>query len=1145
MLSQSDSTLGIANGKQLTPPPLPHTIAISYSASSNSTIKKLERSKTTVGTGSSFTSTDTSKNDNPSKMKRSKTVSRYTHTIEGSSQDISVDVEDTGKLTNLSQTSKEYRRLDTGQNEQGDAYNFPGGSEPTVITKKVPAKTTMENLNSNTTKNHGKAGKIGRSRTMGALNSSPAAPPQEKRRRGSDAGRVMDVNDGKPPSSPPLVEQVPRRSLKESIQRKKEEKAAAMKQKVDVTMADDGDSIVVEKPARVKTPVKTYGKIKRSKTSVASGSPAVAEASKRSADDSSLDRQKKRKLNAYVDEQAPYEFPQAKRYHRSKSITASPGAHGESVAPAEVVDLSSSQVDPVDQVPHTIVTPTASMPKPLLKSSTDTTVLVPATKSQDKSFGSTAPNGEASVDSNGSIIVDSNVSVVKATKSSGSKESSIGHCHLATPKLCFDSSQEKAEAASSVLKKVTELVNSPAAPAPGQTSNTSSPLAISFDKGLVGRSMVLVPEPTGSQKEHYQAVSVSSDDGHVLTASLPAVMSAAKVEKWSGVSSTVLNSTWKDRNSGGDSGQKRAPSMEPLSSQPQPSSRRPIKRSKTVTESTTPMRRGRSASVHCDAPPSSGDADIVAKPGRKKIGRSKTMASGDDPAKSSSQLRKTHVVKTITTYEKLKDPDESVPSFPDADPGTDVKIADTQAGSARGTKRKSVAADLDVIRESQLQKGHERSQEELDMEMARKLQEEMDKEDAEPETRARRRGAPSPKVVDPEPESLQSSQDAGLPPPDMYKPRLSSRRSKSLSAKADPNAVETFIHALPRPGRKGKGKKATNEQAIAPEESKAAQKENVEPTKEAAAINLDAGGDIVMEDVDTIVVYEAPKSFSSMDKPVEDIEAPAKVDTVPKKIGRPKSKSSAPAATAVQGQGAAAEVVAPKKGSRAAKAVSDDTNGSGDELMMDVDEEPAKPKATARGRGAGHNTAASITASANVAPKSQMTVDSEDDDDDEDMPIKPTGKSGRAKATEKPPSAKTGTRSKEVVDTDDDQDEDEAAVSEPASPVKAPAPAPASKPAAIAPTPLPKPRGITRQKSTPGFKAPTLARNKSTSVETDVPQTPRKDKETKGSQESTPKRTPPGTVPHSPLRGGVVPLRVGLSKRTRLPSLLKIIRKDK
>ena len=240
-LIQPDSTVGIANGKQLTPPPLPQTIAVSSSASSNPTIKKLKRSKTTVGTESSFTSTDTFENDKPSKVKRSKSVTRYTHTIEGSSQGITVDVEDTGKITNLSQTSKEYRKMDTGQNKQRDVYDFPGSSEPTVITKKVPAKTTMENLNSKATKTCGKAGKIGRARTMVAPSSSPAAPPQEKRRRGSDVGRAIDVNEDILPSSPPFVEQVQKRSLKESIQRKKEEKAYDILDSADPALRSSSD----------------------------------------------------------------------------------------------------------------------------------------------------------------------------------------------------------------------------------------------------------------------------------------------------------------------------------------------------------------------------------------------------------------------------------------------------------------------------------------------------------------------------------------------------------------------------------------------------------------------------------------------------------------------------------------------------------------------------------------------------------------------------------------------------------------------------------------------------------------------------------------------------------------------------------------
>ena len=1074
-------------------------------------------------------------------MKRSRSVSRYAHTIEGSSQDITVDVEDTGKITNLSQTSKEYLKMDTG-NRQGDVYDFPGSSEPKIITKKVPAKTTMESLNTNTTKTYGKS-KVGRSRTMVAPSSSPATPAAQRKRRGSDAGRAMNSNAEKLSSSSPVVqEQAPKRSLKETIQRKKEEKAAAMKQKEDITMVETEGTIIVGEPAKVKTPDKTYGKIKRSKTSVAPASPALVNTIKRSSDDIGLDKHKKRKSDVHVDDEAPFELPQAKRYQRRKSMAGSPQANTKPKdrSPADIFDLSSSQVDPVDQVPDTIVTPTASMPKPLFISSTDT-VLVPATKSQGKSSSSTAPNGKVTVDSHESIIMDSNVSVAKAIKSSSSKESSTGHGHPGTPS--FDSSQEKAETASSVLKKVDELVNSPAAPATGQKPDTSSPLAISFDKGLVGRSIVLVPEPTYSQKEQYQAVSVSSDDGHAITTSLPAVMSAAKVEKWSGASSTVVNSTWKERNSGGDPGQKRAPTMEPLSSQPAPSSRRPNKRSKTVIESTTPTRRGRSASVHSDAPPSSGGSDVVVKSGRKKIGRSKTIASGDEPAKCSSQPKRTHLVKTITTYEKLKDPDESASSLPNADLGADVEMADTQAGSARGTKRKSDAADLDVNEEPQPPKSQEKSQEELDLEMARKLQEEMDREDAEPETRAKRRGAPSPKVVDPEPDAAQSFQDAGLPPPEMYKPRLSARRSKSLSAKADLSAVEAFIDALPRPGKKGKGKKAAKEKEAPVPEMKAIEKENVEPQKEPAVIDVDAGGDIVMEDVDMIVVDEAPKSFFSREKSVEEAAASVKVYAVPKMIGRAKSKSSAPTATAVQDEDAEDEVVAPKKPGRAGKAIINDIDDSGDEQMMDVDGEPAKPKATARGCGAGHKRAGSIAASAKAAPKSKETVDSEDDDDDEDMPIKPTGRSGRAKATEKAPSGKTGAKSKEIVDTDDDHDEAEAAAPKPASPVKAPAPAP--KPAAIAPTPLPKPHDITRQKSTPGFKAPTMTRNKSTSVEAEVPQTPRKDKEMRGSQELTLKSMPPGIVPHSPLRGGVVPLRVGLSKRTRLPSLLKIIRKDK
>lgn len=1030
--------------------------------------------------------------------------------------------------------------MDTG-NKQRDVYDFPGSSEPKIIMKKVPAKTTMENLKVPNT--YGKS-KIGRSRTMIAPNSPPAAPAQNMRRRGSDAGRAMNMNEDKLSNSPPVAqEQAPKRSLKESIQRKIEEKAAAMTQKEDVIVAEDGDTIAVEEPAKAKSPAMTYVKIKRSKTSMAVASPSAIddETSKRSVDDSALHKNKKRKSDVHIDEQPSFGLPQPKRYQRSKNIAASPRSHGQTAAPAEVVDLSSSPVDPVDQVPDTIVTLTASMPKSLLKSSTDT-ILIPPTKTQDKSSGSTAPNGKATVDSNESVIMDSNVSVAKATKSSGSKECSISHGHPGTPG--FDSSQEKAETASSVLKKVNELVNSPAAPPTGQKPDTSSPLAISFDKGLVGRSIVLVPEPTDSQKEQYQTVSISSDDGHAITASLPSVMSAAKVEKWSGASSTVANSTWKEKNSGSDSAQKRAPTMEPLSSQLAPSSRRPNKRSKTVTESTTPTRRGRSASIHSDAPPSSSGSDIMVKSGRKKMGRSKTMASGDEPAKSSFQPRRTHIVKTITTYEKLKDPDEPVPSSPDVEASADVDMTNTQTGSACGTKRKSDVADFEVIEEPQ-QKRQEKSQEELDLEMAHKLQEEMDREDAEPETRAKRRGPSTPKVAEPEPAPEPSSQDTGLPPPEMYKPRLSSRRSKSLSAKADLSAIETFIDALPRPGRKPKGKKVAKEkEASVPEEVKVVEKENVEPQKEPAVVDIDASGDIVMEDADTVVVDGAPKSFFNRDKTVEEVAAPVKVSAVPKKIGRAKSKSSAPTTTAVQDE-AEDEVVALKKRGGAAKAVINDTDDSGDELMMDVDEEPAKPKTTAHGRGARHRRVASITASAKAASKSKETGDNEDDDDDEDMPIKPTVRSGRANATEKAPSAKTGAKSKEIVDTDDDQDEDEAAASKPAGPVKALAPAPAPKSAAIAPTPLPKPRGIIRQNSTPGFKAPTMANNKSTSVETDVPQTPRKDKEMRGSQELTPKSTPPGIVPHSPLRGGVVPLRVGLSKRTRLPSLLKIIRKDK
>lgn len=1069
-------------------------------------------------------------------------MSSYAHTIKGSSQDITVDVEDTGRITNLSQTSKEYRKMDTGPKR--DVYDFPGSSGPTVITKKVPAKTTMESLNTKTPKMYGKS-KVGRSSTMVAPSSSPAAPVQDRRRSASDTRRTMDINDEKLSSSPPVaLEQAPKRSLKKTIQRRKEEQAAAIKQKEDITMAEAEDTVIVEEPSKVKTPVKTpvktYGKVVRSKTIGASVSPASMDTSKRSSDDIGLDKYKKRKSDVYVDDEAPSEVPPEKRYQRRKNMAASHGpdsiTRGGPDPPAEFVNLSSSQVDPVDQVPDTTVSPTASMPKSLLKSST-VTVLVPPTKSQVNSSGSTAPKANTTMDGNESVIVGFNVSLVEATKSSGSKQSSTGHGHPGTPS--FNSSQDKAATASIVLKKVAELVNSPVTPETGQKPDTSSPLAVSFDKGLIGRSIVLVPEPTDSQKEQYHSVSANSDDGHAASASLPAVMSAAKLEKWSGTSSTVPNSTWKERNSGDDTGQKRAPTMEPLSSQPQPSSRRPNKRSKTVTESTTPTRRGRSASVRSDNPPLWGGSDIVVKSGRKKIARSKTMATGDEPAKSCSQIRSTHIVKTITTFEKLKDPDESAASFSDAGLAADVEMADTQTASARGRKRKSDAADLDTVEESQPQKTHEKSQEELDLEMARKLQEELDKEDAEPETRAKKRGAPSLKVVDPEPERLKSSQHAGLPPPEMYKPRLSSRRSKSLSAKADPSAVETFIDALPRPGRKGKGKK---KDVLTLDTVNVVEKENVEPEKDSSANSVDAGGDIVMEDTDTIAVDEAPKSFYNREKPVEEVAAQVKVHALPKKIGRAKSKSSAPAATAVQDEDAGDEVFAPKKRGRTAKAVINDTDDSDDELMMDVVEEPVKPKARARGRGAAIKSAASIADLAKAAPKSAETVGSEDEEDDWEMLAKPIGRSSKAKSSEKAPPVKPAAKSKDIVDTDDDQDEDEP--SKPASLVKPPTLAPAPKPATVAPTPLPKLRGITRQKSTPGFKAPTMTRNGSNSAEIDVPQTPRKEK-VQGSQSFTPKSTPPGTVPHSPLRGGVVPLRVGLSKRTRLPSLLKIIRKDK
>ncbi len=697
------------------------------------------------------------------------------HVVEGSQEDYTLNIIDESRFTKLSQDSGLYKKNTVAREQltgRTDPYDVPSWS-PDVMRgiMRKGAKTTMDMLASKP-KTYGK---VKRTKTSVPPSSSPqgmfSPPPPQETEKAKAAGDA-------PPLPAPVLAPA-RANITSKMQRDGGKEKAYEKLKSPQDYEEESFKALRAKAVaeEKKSLLKTYGNAKRSKTGLPSSSPRAVDGKERkgSVDDTDVrGGARKRKSDIPAEEETPFELLKAKSYARRKSTAAMDKEMMRGVGKGdgrEVIDLSSSQVDPVDQISSTSVQAT----KTPTDGSGGGSIPVPRTTSQPSTTDKNTTGSIASTNSG-------DVSVVKVTKSARSSGSKLPPTISPNRRLSiFDSSQEQAAATQSVKAKVDAIMEQTSTQNlldevldtvnAGENSQSSG-LSVSFDKGLPTMPIVELYSLSNSQKGQYQEPPISTE---AVDATLPDVMTQAR--RPSGGSATVANSTWQERRGS----RARAPSVEPLSSQIQGSERK-VKRSKTGVESVDlEAKRARRYSdvAREEIPSSSGESDVVARPSARKNKRSKTLggvAAEGEPKRS--QTRKM-MGKTAVTYEKLKDPDTPAP-LEDVD---DTLVV-------FNWKKKSLL----------------KNQETLDRELAMKLQEEFNSDASTPQPRRARRTTSNPhahplphvstnknktNVVDLDDDEETSGLE-GLPSKEQYKPRPSARRAKSMSAKAVEADVPLF-----------------------------------------------------------------------------------------------------------------------------------------------------------------------------------------------------------------------------------------------------------------------------------------------------------------------------------------------------------------
>lgn len=814
-----------------------------------------------------------------------------------------------------------------------------------------------------------------------------------------------------PESSPPPIAPAPAGILKKRVLAKvNAAKADVVKEKSThdfaVNSAASMTCVAAKSGSAEKTTgaLKTYGKVRRTKTmGVSSSSPRFEEPKRRAVDNNEMAWQGKRRVDEFLDDGEVCELPMPKRFQRGRHANADT-LGGATMMPSGKTDvgpdvfpmISSQDMGQVVGVPDTVAV------------SQSGSIEVPRTVSQEIRAQLGISHIASSTDLNKTISSTEAVSTVKATESDKSSSN-----HLASsdetptkPIILDDPHTCKGGQETTAFIKATD-------------SDILSSLTHSVDKGPT--SMVIMPNTlTSSQKNEYKVVSVtSSSDMHQY--SLPEMMEPAKALKLTDASSTIPNDTPRpNRQDEHSNFALSLPTVELLSSPPINLSSRRMKRSRTEFGLRS------SQHTHPSSPPDtlvhpSSSASKTAKrklTRRKTIGHTSREASVDELALSQPHVSFSPIHdQTITTFEPLKDPDPTSAS-PIAAP--------------KPAKRK--APDVE----------------------------------------------------------LPSSQEIGLPR-ELYQPRLSARRSKSMSAQADVIASGKFAAGLPvvkRMRRKVKEVAEKEERVgegsivveVVSNSKERVEQDGIRASKQDLAGISEQAPELGSLQDNGQICDMAGDAFEKPSLPVSPIEEPAIAQ--PKLHGRLRKPSTA----------------------GTTKSVPDVQH-----------EQPEDEEVALQPKRRGRPPKAAPSKSAPVIGDS----DAEETEDETEPEIAVLGPRrtdrGAAEKQAKP---------KEIIGSDEDGDDDEAINT-------------------IQPEPKPRgrPRNVPAEKPVPladVFMGKEMRRHGAQPIpaSTPPPDTPRKP--TTPQQQQVRAGT---ATPHSPLQSGKVPYRVGLSRRTRIAPLLKVIRK--
>lgn len=339
---------------------------------------------------------------------------------------------------------------------------------------------------------------------------------------------------------------------------------------------------------------------------------------------------------------------------------------------------------------------------------------------------------------------------------------------------------------------------------------------------------------------------------------------------------------------------------------------------------------------------------------------------------------------------------------------------------------------------------------------------------------------------------LPGSQELGYPK-EMYQPRLSARRSKSMSAQADVIAFEEFSNGLPMTKRR----RSTKEKEKKKKEAEEVTSIEVSATREGrnrvvvelgepatpSPVNDDAAA---VHQANTAVPEAETETRGPSIEPSDALPSPTNppqqipVVALPKPRGRPPKAPHAAALKPIsppqEDDAQQDEVVQPKRG--------------------------ARPPKTA-------------------VAKSALVVADSDADEEESVEA---SDAVRERAT------KGVAKSKEIVGSDEDEDDDDDVDMIQTRPRGRPAKPATAKFASVTTTSKADAASSKSASKTPLQSTPTP----DTAKDAQTPQKPRTPQQAMKAGTGT---------PHSPIHSGKVPYRVGLSRRNRIAPLLRIIRK--